>query len=179
MRPGQVVVGNKSGFWHGKIRDERRHRQQKNNEKKKGTITRGGRTRNWNYLRGTMVNRTYGIHKKLYISNIFTRNIWSYLPWSPAIEQEEEEEHWQKKTHTLHAHGGIIFRRRLLERCQASKNASRRGMGAARRTCHASLIAGYFFCSEYAQKKLPGTITFLGYCMVQRLAFGSKHMNWS
>ena len=38
-------------------------------------------------LRRTIVNRTYGTHKTLpgiYLP-IFTSNIWSYLPWSPAI----------------------------------------------------------------------------------------------
>ena len=36
-------------------------------------------------LRGTIVNRTYGTHKNLYIYLFFTNNIWSYLLWSPAI----------------------------------------------------------------------------------------------
>ena len=38
-------------------------------------------------LRGTIVNRTYGIHKNLlgiYLA-IFTDNIWSYWLWSPVI----------------------------------------------------------------------------------------------
>ena len=36
-------------------------------------------------LRGAIVNRTYGKHKKLNILSVFTNNIWSYLLWSPAI----------------------------------------------------------------------------------------------
>ena len=37
-------------------------------------------------LRGTIVNRTYGIHKSLYISLHFTNNIWSYLLCPPVIK---------------------------------------------------------------------------------------------
>ena len=40
-----------------------------------GTILTGG---------GTIVNRTYGTHKNLYVLPIFTSNIWSYLLWSPS-----------------------------------------------------------------------------------------------
>ena len=29
-------------------------------------------------IRGTIVNRTYGIHKNLYIQTIFTNNSWPY-----------------------------------------------------------------------------------------------------
>ena len=36
-------------------------------------------------LRGTIVNRTYGIHKKPVYLPIFTNNIWSYLLWSPVV----------------------------------------------------------------------------------------------
>ena len=36
-------------------------------------------------LRGTIVNRTYGTHKKPLDFAIFTRNIRSYLLWSPVI----------------------------------------------------------------------------------------------
>ena len=37
-------------------------------------------------LRGAIVNRTYGIHKNLYIQPfLLTDNIWSYLLWSPVI----------------------------------------------------------------------------------------------
>ena len=35
-------------------------------------------------LRGTIANRTYGLHKNRYILPIFTNNIWSYLQWSPV-----------------------------------------------------------------------------------------------
>ena len=40
-------------------------------------------------LRGAIVNRTYGIHKNLPGIHlpIFTNNIWSYLLWSPVIEE--------------------------------------------------------------------------------------------
>ena len=37
------------------------------------------------YLRGTIVNRTYGNTKTYNFSPIFTANIWSYLSWSPLI----------------------------------------------------------------------------------------------
>ena len=36
-------------------------------------------------LRGTILNRTYGRHKTLYISLFFTKNIWSYYLGSPVI----------------------------------------------------------------------------------------------
>ena len=42
-------------------------------------------------IRGTILNRTYGTHKNLYIYiAIFTNNIWSYLLWSPVIRGREE-----------------------------------------------------------------------------------------
>ena len=34
-------------------------------------------------LRGTISNRTYGTYRKLYLFTIFTKNMWSYLQWSP------------------------------------------------------------------------------------------------
>ena len=43
------------------------------------TIAGGG------VLRGTIVNRTYGIHKKYIYLSIFTNKIWSYYLWSPVI----------------------------------------------------------------------------------------------
>ena len=36
-------------------------------------------------LRGTIVNRTYGTYKNLYIYLFLTNNIWFYLLWSPVI----------------------------------------------------------------------------------------------
>ena len=36
-------------------------------------------------LRGTIINRIYGINKNLYISLFFVNSIWSYLIWSPII----------------------------------------------------------------------------------------------
>ena len=38
-------------------------------------------------LRETIVNRTYGIHQNLYISLFLLISIWSYLLWSPVIQQ--------------------------------------------------------------------------------------------
>ena len=37
------------------------------------------------YLRGAMVNRTYGAHKHLYIYLFLPTMFWSYLLWSPVI----------------------------------------------------------------------------------------------
>ena len=36
-------------------------------------------------LRGTIVKRTYGTHKNLYISTIFSVSIWFYILWPPVI----------------------------------------------------------------------------------------------
>ena len=36
-------------------------------------------------LRGTIVSRTYGTHKKPFIFPFFNNNIWSYLLWPPVI----------------------------------------------------------------------------------------------
>ena len=38
-------------------------------------------------LRGGIVNRTYGTHKKTLYLPIFTNNIWSYLLWSPVVDR--------------------------------------------------------------------------------------------
>ena len=35
-------------------------------------------------LRGTIVNRTYGIHKNLYIEPFLLNNVWSYWLWTPV-----------------------------------------------------------------------------------------------
>ena len=44
-------------------------------------------------LRGTIVNRTYGVHKGLYTYVFLLDNIWSYLLWSPRNSVRYKETH--------------------------------------------------------------------------------------
>ena len=40
-------------------------------------------------LRGTIVNRTYGLHKDLYIYLFLLIIFWSYLLWPPVIDHAD------------------------------------------------------------------------------------------
>ena len=62
-----------------------------------GAVSQGANPRSRSYrrsmvclvlLRGTIVNRTYGTHKNLYIHPFFSKSIWSYLLCPPAIAAE-------------------------------------------------------------------------------------------